>query len=302
MLEAHKPRELDQIVNRIKKKSLFRGITCGDRVKVLSINFGSENQSDTKYGWLGYHQTVEYNGIPLDIKVPTIIGKAITKSRYILEQRFNQEFISKESSEEAIHREIQTYEYLNNQNFPTLESLNHLFPEIKGAIITRKIEGTRHTIDIISKSDEKNQQIYVGEVAGLMKKLHDTNTIWGDAWLGNTMYDNDKLLLFDFGFYPNPSKSKEFLMGKDLVSLCMSAVYRTRQPAKTIVPAIIEAYLPSIEVSDSVNKSLYEKTKRLQRPITRLIEEKFYFNPVFGMDRKEVENVYEEIRKNIKKF
>ncbi len=301
MLEVKTQEELVDTIKAIKKKAELKGLLTGDQINIGGINFGSQLSKDSKYAWTNHHQTISYNGELLDVKVPTLLGRTIANLRYIDEACFNEKFIVRESSPESLTREANTYERLIKEGFPTFESAQHLIKNngellIDDVLLTKKINNPQYTIDLILTSGEEESRGYIKSTARLMKNLHEKhNQIWGDAWLGNTLIGNDgKLILYDFGFKANPEKNKKFLMAKDLVSLCISSVYRTGQDPEKIVPVVLDAYNPDEDIKKEINKSIEQKMAK-KGMILPKVEGILYHKPVFGMDSKRVEKITGEI-------
>lgn len=301
MLEAKTQDELVRIIEAVKKKARFKGLKTGDEIKIAGISFGSQLSTDSKYAWTNHHQTISYNGEVLDIKVPTLLGRAVVKIRYIDEKFFNGSFIVPESSSQALSREANVYEKLTKHNFPTLQSAQELIKHsgellVDNILLTKKIENPKYTIDLISTSGTAEAKKYIKDITTQMKILHqEHNQIWGDAWLGNTMINSEgKILLYDFGFKANPEKSQSFLRAKDLVSLCISAVYRTGQNPEPIIELIMETYEPDKLIKDQIKTSMEKKLARKGLIIPK-IEEIMYFNPVYGMNKRSVEKVRREM-------
>lgn len=294
-------KELYTTITHLKKTALFKINQNVDAPIKFLKELGAKN-ADIKYNCMSYHEILLFKNDILHLKIPSLYGKFLSFKRFIEEKKFNEECIIKENTKEAILREIDTYTNLNKIGFPTLECLNHKFPDISGIVITRNIPDVKHTIDLISQSDNSIQQKYVCEVTGLMKRLHDTETIWCDSGLGNSIYDDKNVArIFDFGFKPNPIKNQAFLKGKDLVFLCTSAVHRTGQPIETIVPLVLETYNPSSEIANSIKHSVYlQSTEKINsNPIKLFLEEELYFRSAYGMNRKKIEKIREEIYKNL---
>jgi tRNA A-37 threonylcarbamoyl transferase component Bud32 len=295
-------KELYATIEKLKKKVWFRVNPNSDATPRISKALNLEDK-EVKYTVMGYHDTILYKGKAWHIKFPSLYGESVRKIRCIEEKLFNEEFVVWDDTQSAIEREIQTYKSLNEKDFPTLKTIDENFADVKGVLITQRISNPIHTIDLIKECASRAQREYVVKIIKLMKQLHDKNMIWGDAWLGNSLYIYDKPIIYDFGLKPNPSKSQAFLKGKDIISLVTSAVYRTKQPAETIVPVMLEAYDPSLEIIDGINHSLYHMKKdymnRLSLSTMNFMEEQFYFKPVYGLNRKEVEKIREAIYKNI---
>lgn len=297
--------ELVDVIRKIKLDSLFKGFETGDKVKVANISFGSKSVSDIKYAWSSAHTTINYQGELIDVKAPKIIGFiGVTIGRYLLEYLFNGHGISFELPTNSLNREANIYKKLSENGFPTLESRQDLLYDgntklLDGVLLTRKIIEPRHTIDCI-KDDPDNALDYVAAVSSLLYELHYIqNQVWVDAWLGNTMYDGDKMLLFDFGFKENEKIDMSILRVRDLTNFTLSAVYRTGKSPSKVIKIIFDNYEISNEDKTNLKREIYPELLLPGNPLTNFIKEKLFLQPVTGLSYAQVKEIKKELYNSV---
>jgi len=319
--------ELIEAVELIKLKALMK-FSPGEKLKIGPLMIGSKNPGEVSYSWLHYHESIDYDGEKINVKVLTGIGMLATKIRQYQERKFNDRFILPETVGDAFEREAKTAEKLFNGGFPTPQPMQHLLHDmhgnikVPGVLLTKKIGDPTHTIDVmlngLFRKDPNIVLACIADGAKILKSLHeDYETIWGDPSLVNTFYVRGKQYFHNFAFAPNTVKPFDFLKARDLIGFTISAVYRARLPRevrKTIKERDIGRFLYGLEIEEVVDTVMqsYNPSKKLREELRSAIESikskgmdgylknTFYYQPVYGMTRDEgLENTLVRLAKHL---
>ncbi|MBU0980115.1 MAG: hypothetical protein KJ709_04885 [Nanoarchaeota archaeon] len=268
MREAHDREELLIEVRDIRRKGLFSGFPHADLKRGW---YKDSSKKDNGYAWTCHHDTVHLNDEDIHVKSFKILGYGlITLTRPIAEFFFNESFVSFEGPQDSIDRENQVY-VEHAGDFHTLESRQDYVrdngqPVVKGVLLTKHLEDTQDTLDLIlgcvERGDRTGAIDYVTMACDLLRKMHASDVVWGNAWLGNTFMHDGEMYGYDFGSKPNPNKSQAWLKGKDLLTLCLSGISHTGEAPSEVVPAVLDAYQPQPDVRRELRHDLQQDCYR----------------------------------------
>jgi len=278
--------ELIEIVRKIKRRSKHK-IPSKFKSKLLRKRYDPKKDVG-RHGFTYYHTIINFQGELINVKAPALTTRLATYWRARTEALFNDAAVVYKPPKLSMQREVVIYAKLNERNFPTFQSKQHLICDdsnlSQNVLLTKRLTGTKSLIDKIRGNESKALE-YIAEATLLLARLHQEEIVLADAILGNILYDNDgNALIYDFNLFPNNSLSTETLQSKDIITLCLSAVGITNKKPSEIVPIVLEAYSDIGYLRDSLRFSLEDGIKKPPGTIKRRLSQSIYFRPLFGID------------------
>ena len=239
---------------------------------------GSVGDDSARYAWSNGHKDLEHEGELLHVKAPSLLGRtSIGLTRPVVEALWNESFLVYESANESLAREESMYRDLQKHGFPTLEIVPS---EVDGTLVTKRVPDAQPALDKM-KNSKSSELAVIGDTLHLMKRLHEQHkTPWGDAWLGNVLYDGKSPVLFDFGMKTNPSMQTEKRFAKDVMNFYLNTSQRTSMTVDELAGYVLDTYQPD----GLVHHFLGEQT---QYRVNDWFGEQLFLRPVYNMNRKE---------------
>jgi len=244
--------ELVRFITAFKKKSLYM------LLPKQPLNSGM---------WNSNHSVVEYQNELINIKVPNllayIVGPIVEPALSFI---FDDSFFKSQSAYKNLVREAEIYARLFSEGFPTLEPMQELIKYngndlVDGVVLTKRVTNIRLPLQEISGYSISQKIDYAEKTFRLISDLYNQhNIIWPDAVVKNTMYNEDKLLLFDFGSKVNDDVSQDTLQRKVIENFCFSL-----QSIAKLTPAqIAKAFTNSYDCSKGIISSLESEIERYE--------------------------------------
>lgn len=294
--------ELWKVINRVRKIGWKEGFPGEDRQELGELS-DLVSYEGISHDWTKAHFRMRYQDRDICVGVPKWKGRlGISLARPLGDVFFNDGFVSYQTKSNAVISEMTCYIALNAISFPTLKAESDLwiwgmqerfgYNKRNSEVTITKWEEGESAANLMGP--EETGVVYASKIAEILRKLHDCNTIWGDANPINAISTNDGVKIFNFYMALNQWKSSEFLMAKDLTNLALTSRYESGDSSGEVEKSIVEAYSPGPGVREELERQLERDLERWPGPLPG-IRERYFDKLVYGLDSEGVRGVKEAL-------
>jgi tRNA A-37 threonylcarbamoyl transferase component Bud32 len=296
MIEVVSQAELVQLLKRLKRRARFKIAPQG----ATSRSIGQVQEDGIKNAWTNYHIPILFRGERIHAKIPKLGGHIVQSVRHVGEMLCNDSAWVYASPTALLEAEEATYTRLTEARFLTFRPRQDLITAdeerlVTGILLTETVKDPHHVTDLLETADNHQKINHVRIFADGLKRIHSHDVTWGDARLGNGLYTEGTLFLYDFGMRANSDIPLDALEAKDLEFLCYNAPRRCELPSEEVVPAIVDAFQPENNVREYLAASMERKLAAEPGPMRRAAEWFFYHKPILELSRKKVQETQRAI-------